>query len=316
VVDQLADEYADAGKPVVFIEQDVDTPVDSSRKSRWWAAHGSGTVTLPLVMVDSGNQISNGYEDFYTKYKSMVDTALARSPKASITATSQRVDNHFHFEIQATNLSGVTLSSSNSARVYAIVYEDDAADGLTERYVRTTASTGISSLADGATESFTLDTPDLSGVENWDNIHSLVLVDYRPGGYSGAYDMLQAALEEAESPQSGLKVFKSAEPDQVQAGDTLTYTIRVSNASDADLHTAITDYLPPQVTYGGATIWTPTITQSGGVWTTTFAVIVNAGFTGTLVNKVVVTSTEGLSATGYALTNAKKIYLPIILRGL
>jgi len=33
-----------------------------------------------------------------------------------------------------------------------------------------------------------------NGVENWNNVYSLVIVDYRPGA-GGAYDTLQAAFE-------------------------------------------------------------------------------------------------------------------------
>ncbi len=315
MIDQLATEYANAGKPVVFLEQDVDTPVDSSRRSRWWAAFGTGSVTLPLVMVDSGNQISNGFEDFYTKYKAMVDASLARPPQANITAQCQRVGNKFHFDIQVTNLSGVTLSGSNSASVYAIVYEDGATSGLTKRYVRASAWTSIVSLANGATGNFNLDTPDLSGV-NWDKLHCVALVDYRPGGFTGAYDMLQAAFAEpgGTTPLPDLVVKKTANPDPVNPGDQLTYTIEVVNNSNTALHATVTDTLPDQVTYTGQTVWTPTI-NAGDTWTTTFAVTVKTDATGALVNKVEVTTTEGPTATTFTITNGIKMYLPIIIKG-
>ncbi len=259
-------------------------------------------------MVDSGNQISNGYEDFYTKYKTMVDTSLARPPKAKITAQSQRVGDRFHFDIQVTNLSGVTLSSANSATVYAIVYEDDAVDGLTKRYVRAVASTGISSLTNGATADFSLDTTDLSGV-NWDKLHSVVLVDYRPGG-TGAYDMLQAAFELSGA---ALTVNKSANPDPVEPGQPLTYTIQVINTGTVELHATVTDNLPDQVTYGGSTIWTPTIVP-GDIWSTTFVVHTQASYTGALINQVVVTTTEGVTGTSQAITNGNWVFLPLILK--
>jgi hypothetical protein len=59
----LAQDYA--GRPVVFLEHPVDS-APPSRYGRWWAAYSSGgTVGLPLIMLDSGNQISNGWLDFY-----------------------------------------------------------------------------------------------------------------------------------------------------------------------------------------------------------------------------------------------------------
>jgi len=45
-------------------------------------------------------------------------------------------------------------------------------------------------LSPGAMVTFTLDTPNLSGVD-WNRLHTVVFADYRPIG-SAAYDMLQA----------------------------------------------------------------------------------------------------------------------------
>jgi hypothetical protein len=78
------------------------------------------------------------------------------------------------------------------------VYEETQV-AVTDRYVRAVASTGIASLAPDATATFELETPELVGV-NWDKLRYLVLVDYRPGGSSGPYDMLQAAF--AQPPTS------------------------------------------------------------------------------------------------------------------
>ena len=191
MVDQLARDYS--GQLVVFLEQNVDHPV-GSRYDRWWAAYGGGSASLPLVMADSGHQISNGSVSFYNVYKGMVDAELARAAQAYIAASCRRVGNQIQISGQMTNLSGVTLSSSgNVATIHAIVYED-AHVGVTDRYVRTATSTGItSSLTNGSTMTFTLETSDLTGV-NWDDLHTIVLADYRPGGSSGAYDMLQATI--------------------------------------------------------------------------------------------------------------------------
>ena len=187
----MARDYS--GQLVVFLEQNVDHPV-GSRYDRWWAAYSGGSASLPLVMADSGHQISNGSVSFYNVYKGMVDAELARAVQAYIAASCRRVGNRIQISGQMTNLSGVTLSSSgNVATIHAIVYED-AHVGVTDRYVRTATSTGItSSLTNGSTMTFTLETSDLTGV-NWDNLHTIVLADYRPGGSSGAYDMLQATI--------------------------------------------------------------------------------------------------------------------------
>jgi hypothetical protein len=53
------------------------------RLGRWFAAWNQpGDIYLPLAMVDSGNQISNGSVEFATVYGDMVDTALSRPAAA------------------------------------------------------------------------------------------------------------------------------------------------------------------------------------------------------------------------------------------
>lgn len=189
----MAQDYA--GQPVVFLEYDVDDTTFSARAGRWWSAHGGGSVTLPLVMVDSGHRFSNGSEDFNAKYRSMVDVSMAREAQANITATGQRVGDMLRFNVEVTNKSQVTLSSSNQAAVWIIVYETFTSSGagrLTNRFVRAITRTSFASpLSPNGVENFVLDTPTLNGVV-WDNLRAVVLVDYFPDGSSGAYDMLQA----------------------------------------------------------------------------------------------------------------------------
>jgi len=75
-----------------------------------------------LVMADSGQQFSNGYlgSSAHDTYKGVVDTALARPPQADIQATSRRIGNRIHFDVQLTNLSGASLSSSNAATIHGL----------------------------------------------------------------------------------------------------------------------------------------------------------------------------------------------------
>ena len=262
-------------------------------------------------MTDSGYNTADGPVSFPTG-QIMIDDSLARAPKADIFAQVQRVGDSYHFDVQVTNLSGVGLSSSNEATVYAIVYEDVTPNAsttpLTSRYVRAVASTGISSLANGATGSYSLDTSDLTGVD-WGRLHPVVLVDYRPGG-SGYYDMLQAAFEYSPTP---FEVRKYAEPDAVNAGDTLTYTIQVINTSEANLDFIVTDNLPTQVTYAGPTSWIPDTLAPGSIWETTFTVTAN--YSVTFSNQAVVTNAQGIGAQASVTVNLppEKVYLPLVL---
>ena len=152
-------------------------------------------------MIDSGNQIHSGpVVDYSAIFTPMVDTSLERNPMCAISATSRRVKDYFLFEIEVTNLSGITLSSANRATIHAMVYEINAVNvasgvaGVTGSYVRSGVQTGIETLGNGASASFSLETPDLSDVEDWQNVHTLVIVDYQPNG-TGPYDILQAAFE-------------------------------------------------------------------------------------------------------------------------
>ena len=176
-----------------MLEQSVSSPV-GQRYSRWWAAHtAGGTVYYPLVMADSGHQYGSGPVSYYSVYKGWLDTELARPAGAELAVHASRVGNHYSVSVDLVNRSGVTLSTANGATVHVIVYEDIKV-GVTSRTVRDAVYTSIGSpIADNGRASFVLDTKDLSPA-NWANVHVIALADYRPGGTTGAYDMLQAAF--------------------------------------------------------------------------------------------------------------------------
>ena len=90
-------------------------------------------------------------------------------------------------------------------------------------------------------------------------------------------------------------------PEVVHSGDWLTYTLRVTNSGDMDLHTVITDILPERATPGGWLTWSPVITWPGGVWTKQVPVKIDASYKGTMSDVLRIASAEG--ATGvYTLT--------------
>lgn len=177
---------------MLFLEADIDHPL-GSRKSRWWAAHYAGgggpTVNLPLVMADSGHQVSTGPVAYYSVYKAMVDAQLQRPPQVAIRATARREGNRVRATARITNLTGAPLSSQ--AILTLLVYEE-AHIGLAERYVRAVAEIPISPpIPPSGTADLQLATTDIAGV-NWDKIRSVVLVDWP--GPTGAWDMAQAAM--------------------------------------------------------------------------------------------------------------------------
>jgi hypothetical protein len=200
VVDQLAVEYAD--RPVIFLEDNVDTPL-GCRRDRWWAGYGSGgSVYLPLVMASSGHRLSAGSVNFLTVYGGIVDAELARPPQAEVEAYAARVGNAMRIWVRLVNGSTATLSAAaNGATAHAIVWEEKKVH-VTSRTVRAAPFVEVApGVAPGAVFTAVLDTPALSGVD-WSKLHAVALVDYRPTGATGAYDMLQAAL--AVPPELGV----------------------------------------------------------------------------------------------------------------
>lgn len=205
-MDALASEYGNADQPVVFLEQDVDYPI-GKRIDRWLAAYNSSAPAyLPLVMVDSGHQISSGSQtDFGATYRRLVDAELVRPPQAEIEAYTRQVGTRVRVYVRVVNAAGRPLSAArNDATLHTLVWEDRHV-GVTNRIVRAAPWVGISpEVAPNGSFTATLETSDLSGV-NWSALHTVVVADYLPGP-GPAYDMLQAALAEpaglAADPQT------------------------------------------------------------------------------------------------------------------
>jgi hypothetical protein len=259
-------------------------------------------------MVDSGHQISNGWVDFYSVYQPMVDAALARPPEAEIQAHWWRTGNQVGFYVQVTrsSVSTVTLSAvSNAAAVHAIVYED-AHVKVTDRFARAAVEASIPDLAPNGTATFVLETPDLAAA-NWDNLHAVVLVDYRPSGATGAFDMLQAAVAQRITAPF------VAEPD------TLTFTV---DPTDLSIPPATVSLQGP-----GFVSWTATasalwlaITPSSGPISTQPAVSVIKGnlLPGWQQGSITFTTADGffsdeVTVNAY-LGSANRVYLPLAAR--
>lgn len=248
MVDQLAAEFAD--QPVLFLEQNIDSPI-GDRRSRWEASYsGDWRYTyLPWVMADSGNRLSSGPVAFANVYRGIVQAEMARPPQAAIEAYARRVGDSVRVYARFTNQSQATLmDASNGATIHAITWED-AHVGVTGREVRAAPFARVTSpVAPQGVAAFTLDSPALSGV-NWDNLHTVVVVDYRPGGQTGPYDMLQAAL---------------ATPPAITADPAaLTFQVSTSDPSSGTAQVALRG--PPVVSWTSSSdvLWLQLAPSSG-----------------------------------------------------
>ena len=173
----------------VLLEYDYDRFRDG-RQLRFWAT-GVSAQYLPLVMVGSGYRTSSGLVDYARVYAEMVDSELARPPRAEVTAYWRRSGDLLRSYVAVRNTGDDALLLDEQAAVWVIVYEN-APVGVSNTWVRSATRWRLDSdLAPGEIATAVIDAPG-STVEDWGRVAELALVEDQPGG-DGRYDMLQAA---------------------------------------------------------------------------------------------------------------------------
>ncbi len=112
-----------------------------------------------------------------------------------------------------------------------------------------------------------------------------------------------------------LQVSKDVEPAQLKRGEVVTYTLRVTNTGNIDLHAAIRDVLPVEIETADPLTWTAEITK-GGTWSAQVVGTVSPTATGAVANVVRVDTVEGASGIFTRTANSGvKLYLPLLVRG-
>lgn len=201
MVDSLADRYAREGKPVVFLEHNLDAlnSFQNRRKNMWYAArNGGNTAQTPLVMVDSGFRWSEGNVNFEREYSRIVDEALARPPEIDLSAYYERSGGVYDLRVSVTNWDDAPLTG---ASLHAILF-DDSQVLHTHHSVRSMSSGAIGqALAYGQTGSFQIQLTAPTGLDAEQRAHAqvVVLVDRAAGDRPG-FDALQAALAREGAP--------------------------------------------------------------------------------------------------------------------
>jgi hypothetical protein len=140
-------------------------------------------------MVDSGDRINNGSQDFEAVYRRLIDSSLRRPPTAGMSVTGERTGNLLELVVRLTNQSGHDLSAVNDAALTVLVWEAPS-DPDVIPVIAEAATTPIASLADGATGEFALEVT----VDDLDAARTrwVVIADYMPVGDGYPYDTLQA----------------------------------------------------------------------------------------------------------------------------
>lgn len=188
-VEQLATQYA--SDPVVFLE-DAIYGAKGDRITRYQAV--GNAWYFPFIMVNSGRQHAEGPQtDFLAKYKGMVDAEKSRVALVEVSAWHRRVGNAVKLYVDVRNTTSATLGpNSFPTFAHGIVWEATKV-AETNRYVRAALASAAPVIGPGGRAGFTLETAELTGVD-WDKLHTLAIVDYKPGGITGStYDILQAA---------------------------------------------------------------------------------------------------------------------------
>ncbi len=221
--------------------------------------------------------------------------------------------------IIASHTVGITIASGNTATLNGVLWDNNTANmGGMGTITITNAYSGEAAFAEDGyhltASSAAIDRGVDAGVKE-DIDGNLRPVD---GNLDGVIAADLGADEFPNLSAPSLSVTKHATPNPVQAGQQLTYTLRVTNTGNVTLTATITDILPSQVSPTGEQSWTATIPVSG-VWTQQLTVTVASSYSGPLTNTVLVTTAEGATGTHMLETSAVSepgiyIYLPIILR--
>jgi hypothetical protein len=198
-VDGLARAYV--SKPVVFLQYDIDSEHARYRHDRFLAAWQldrdprDTEPDTPHTMVDSGQSISYGERDFQREYRDMVDAEVPRPPSALVFAQREMPSpSALVVRVQVTNVSTETLlTDDNGAMLHIVVYEGSKALKTGSDIHATRQATFDEPLPPGRTRQFEFTFSDLRGV-NLARSEALAMVDYRPDGQKGRYDMMQATV--------------------------------------------------------------------------------------------------------------------------
>jgi uncharacterized repeat protein (TIGR01451 family) len=262
---------------------------------------GGGTFTLISVdMVKPGRNASVAWGDYDNDGDLDILIAGSTSGGTSQTAKIYRNDGGDTFTDISAGLIGVGWGFAtwgdydNDGDLDVLLAGDDGPSYIAKVY----RNDGGGSFSDTSAE--------LTGVYHssgaWGDYDNDGDLDVLLTGNDGSNPI--AKVYRNDSSAYALRVTKYADPDPVQPGAPLTYTIRVTNPFDLELQATITDTLPEHITLGrtsagtlvlpGEVItWTPVSIAPLGSWTQTVVVTVEVGYAGPLTNVVKVETDEG-----------------------
>ncbi|MCC7019979.1 MAG: hypothetical protein IT332_09500 [Ardenticatenales bacterium] len=117
--------------PVAMFEYDVDAKYTgalapmAARKNRYWASGGDGN--LPLVLLNSGREVTSGSQEFKKKYGQMIAAAAKEPAAAEVKAWAKRSAlDRYRVQVDVTNVGSTVLDpfGERPAMVVAFLVED------------------------------------------------------------------------------------------------------------------------------------------------------------------------------------------------
>lgn len=280
--------------PVPDPDDDVDDDDNGAPLS------GQGIVTL-AVTLEAGQEPAGNNNP-------TVDFGLAEQADLSITKSDSPDPAGVGESITYT----LVVTNNGPGTATGVTVTDTLPDGVT--FASATASQGsfadsdgivtfdVGQLADGATANLTIevsvDDDTIGTITNSAEV-SGDQIDPDPGNNS--------AQETTDiTPRVDLQIVKSDDPDPVVAGETLTYSLTVTNSGPSDATAVtVTDTLPSGVTFDSAMSSQGTFSNSNGTITfevgnlardasaeLTVVVTVDPDFRGTLTNSATATADE------------------------
>jgi hypothetical protein len=130
VANELLHEYESKGLPVLMLGSDVGPPGEPSpdiggRRARWREVFGNKQALLPLILLQSGNDITQGsHSNFREKYDSMIQAAANIAPTAELEASYQRDQELFLVKIRLENIGTDALDPSQKTSLKVFFYDD------------------------------------------------------------------------------------------------------------------------------------------------------------------------------------------------
>lgn len=147
-----------------------------------------------MAIVASGFRFTQGPADYYNVFKGMIEADQARPPQVGIEAWWRKAD-PTTLRIYATvhNTSSTVLDDAvNAAGIWGLAWEHKATLGITGMFTRSARRSPIAvATPPGASTSVSVDLL-INLLVDWNHLHVAAGAEIRPGGATGAYDMLQA----------------------------------------------------------------------------------------------------------------------------